>query len=237
MPTPPGSNRILLVDDEPQIRDILARYLRSEGFDVLEAGDGFEALDEAKAARPDLLILDLTLPSISGIEVFRRLRETNDVPVIMLTARVDEVDRVVGLELGADDYVGKPFSPREVVARVKTVLRRSRKAGRPDDPAESQTQCIKNLVIDRLGHEVRLDGTTIGLTPSEFRILDVFAQNIGIVFTRDQLLDRVGNDGGVVFDRTLDRHIANLRQKIEIDPSRPRFILTVFGIGYKMVAN
>jgi DNA-binding response OmpR family regulator len=225
--------RILVVDDDPAIRDVLAQYLRSEGFDVVEAADGVAALERAQTDRPDLIILDLTLPRISGLEVFRRLRATGETPVIILTARVDEVARVVGLELGADDYVGKPFSPREVVARVKTVLRRSRRSTGPETTHEP-SQRIAALEIDRNGHEVRRDGKSVALTPTEFRILDVLASNLGRVFSRDQLLDKVSKDQSDVFDRTLDRHIANLRHKIEPDPTRPRYILTVVGIGYKM---
>jgi DNA-binding response OmpR family regulator len=229
---------VLVVDDEPAIRDVVARYLRDEGFIVDEAGDGIAALVQAAASPPDLLILDLNLPQLSGVEVFRRLRERSDVPVIMLTSRVNEVDRVVGLELGADDYVGKPFSPREVVARVKTVLRRYRRehgasAGKvPGDPP----QRIGDLEIDRAGHEVKLGGKVVVLTPMEFKILEVLASNLGRAFSRDQLLDKVSVDGGAhVFDRTLDRHIANLRQKVEREPARPRHVVTVFGVGYKLV--
>lgn len=231
--------RILVVDDEPAIRDVLAQYLRSEGFDVTEAADGLAALERAQADRPDLIILDLTLPRLSGLEVFRRLRATGETPVIMLTARVNEVDRVVGLELGADDYVGKPFSPREVVARVKAVLRRSRNstegAGAERTRATTEpSQRVAALEIDRKGHEVRRDGELVPLTPTEFRILDVLASNLGRVFSRDQLLEKVAMDQSEVLDRTLDRHVANLRHKIEPDPSRPRYILTVIGVGYKM---
>jgi DNA-binding response OmpR family regulator len=230
--------RVLVVDDEPAIRDVVARYLRDEGFIVDEAGDGISALEQAAASPPDLLILDLNLPQLSGVEVFRRLRERSDVPVIMLTSRVNEVDRVVGLELGADDYVGKPFSPREVVARVKTVLRRYHReptsvAGKPSG---EPPQRIGELEIDRTGHEVRVRGKAVALTPMEFKIFDVLASNLGRAFSRDQLLDKVSVDGGAhVFDRTLDRHIANLRQKLESDPARPRYVVTVFGVGYKLV--
>jgi len=179
------------------------------------------------------MLLDLNLPKVCGVEVFRRVREASDVPVIMLTARMDEVDRIVGLELGADDYVGKPFSPREVVARVKTVLRRSRR-GAPVAAAPAGPP--PDLEIDRTGHEVRVCGKAVALTPMEFRILDVLEREPGRAFTREQLLDRTSSDAGAVFDRTLDRHVANLRHKIEREPSRPRHILTVFGVGYKFVA-
>jgi len=225
--------RILIVDDEAAIRDVLAVYLRDEGFIVEEAADGRAALQSAAAATPDLMLLDLNLPKVCGVEVFRRVREASDVPVIMLTARMDEVDRIVGLELGADDYVGKPFSPREVVARVKTVLRRSRR-GAPVAAAPAGPP--PDLEIDRTGHEVRVCGKAVALTPMEFRILDVLEREPGRAFTREQLLDRTSSDAGAVFDRTLDRHVANLRHKIEREPSRPRHILTVFGVGYKFVA-
>jgi DNA-binding response OmpR family regulator len=226
--------RILIVDDEAAIRDVLATYLRGEGFIVEEAADGRAALESAAASPPDLMLLDLNLPKVSGAEVFRRVRETRDTPVIMLTARMDEIDRIVGLELGADDYIGKPFSPREVVARVKTVLRRSR---RRDAPAEAAAVGPPpDLEIDRTGHEVRVCGKPVALTPMEFRILDALAREPGRAFTREQLLDRISTDVGAVFDRTLDRHVANLRHKIEHEPSRPRHILTVFGVGYKFVA-
>jgi two-component system response regulator BaeR len=230
--------RVLVVDDEPAIRDVVARYLRDEGFIVDEAGDGIAALERAAATPPDLLILDLNLPRLSGVEVFRRLRERSDVPVIMLTSRVNEVDRVVGLELGADDYVGKPFSPREVVARVKTVLRRYDRApaALQRKVAGERPQRVGELEIDRAGHEVRVRGKNVALTPMEFKILEVLASNLGRAFSRDQLLDKVAADGGAhVFDRTLDRHIANLRQKVEADPGHPRYVLTVFGVGYKLV--
>ena len=226
--------RILLVDDEPNVRDVLAEYLRTEGFEVCEAADGLAALERALSDRPDLIILDLNLPKLSGSEVFRRLRTVDDTPVIMLTARVNELDRIVGLELGADDYVGKPFSPREVVARVRNVLRRHRATFQPAN--ESSRQRIGSLEIDRPGHEVLLDGERINLTPTEFRILELLAGNIGRAFTRDQILDKISNEHSDVFDRTLDRHIANLRHKIEADPSHPRFVLTVFGVGYKMAS-
>jgi len=226
--------RILIVDDEAAIRDVLATYLRSEGFIVEEAADGRAALQCAAATPPDLMLLDLNLPKVSGAEVFRRIRETRDTPVIMLTARMDEIDRIVGLELGADDYIGKPFSPREVVARVKTVLRRSRRYASPAGAVA--TGPPPDLEIDRTGHEVRVCGKPVALTPMEFRILDVLEREPGRAFTREQLLDRISTDVGAVFDRTLDRHVANLRHKIEREPSRPRHILTVFGVGYKFVA-
>jgi DNA-binding response OmpR family regulator len=230
--------RILVVDDEPAIRDVLATYLRAEGFAVDEAGDGRAALRAIEAQPPDLLLLDLSLPVVSGIEVFRRLRRTSDVPVIMVTSRVNEVDRVVGLELGADDYVGKPFSPREIVARVKGVLRRTsgdRLAAPVARPAVASGS-RSGLEIDYVGHQVRVGSKSVALTPTEFRILDLLSREPGRAFTRDQILDRISSDAETIFDRTLDRHIANLRAKIEAEPSRPRHIVTVFGVGYKFVS-
>ena len=232
MTTHDRADRVLVVDDEPAIVDVLVHYLRDEGFEVLQAGDGLTAVEKALGEHPDILILDLNLPKLSGVEAFRRIRAQVDIPTIMLTSRVNEVDRVVGLELGADDYIGKPFSPREVVARVKSILRRYRAGAR--QAGTRDVQRVGDLEIDRKGHEVRRGGGLINLTPTEFRILDVLASNAGRTFSRDQLLDKISADGDV-YDRTLDRHIANLRHKIESDPSRPRYIVTVFGVGYKLV--
>jgi two-component system response regulator RegX3 len=221
---------ILLVDDESALLDVLERYLKDEGFHVLRAGDGPAAVEIFTKERPDLVVLDINLPGFPGTEVLRRMRAERDVPVIMLTARVAEVDRVVGLELGADDYVGKPFSPREVVARVKSVLRRME---RPDPATATSERRVGRIVIDTMAHEVRVDGKPVTLTPTQFKILDVLASHVGQTLTRDQLLQRVSADGDV-YDRTLDRHIANLRARVEPDPANPRYIVTVFGVGYKM---
>jgi DNA-binding response OmpR family regulator len=222
---------VLIVDDEPAIVDVLGTYLRDEGFRVHTAYDGEEALKAALRERPDIILLDLSLPKMSGVEVFRELRRASDVPVIMVTSRVNEVDRVVGLELGADDYIGKPFSPREVVARVKTVLRRTTHRA----PSAANVQRFGQIELDRAGHEVRRGGDVVNVTPMEFRILDTLSGSPGRTFTRAQLLDAVATDGLDVYDRTLDRHIANLRQKIEHDPSHPKHIVTVYGVGYKFL--
>jgi two-component system response regulator RegX3 len=224
------TRRVLLVDDEPALLDVLEQYLHDEGFAVVRASDGPTAVEAFKKHLPDIVVLDLNLPGFPGTEVLRQVRALRDVPVIMLTARVHEVDRVVGLELGADDYVGKPFSPREVVARVKSVLRRTE----GDRSAPLHEKRIGAITIDVPAHEVHVDGKPVTLTPTQFKILDVLASHIGQTLTRDQLLERVSADGDV-FDRTLDRHIANLRARIEPDPANPRYIVTVFGIGYKMV--
>ena len=223
---------VLLVEDEAPLADVLEQYLKDEGFSVLRAADGPTAVELHGKHHPDLILLDLNLPGYPGTEVLRRVRAERDVPIIMLTARTNEVDRVVGLELGADDYVGKPYSPREVVARAKTVLRRSE---RHDTPARASSERrVGGLTIDAIAHEVRVDGNPVTLTPTQFRILEVLAEHVGQTLTRDQLLQRVSADGDV-YDRTLDRHIANLRARIESDPANPRYIVTVFGIGYKMV--
>jgi DNA-binding response OmpR family regulator len=227
--------KILIVDDEPALLDVLEAYLEDDGFEVVRAGDGRAAVDLAFSEQPDLLLLDLNLPKLSGLDAFREIRARSDVPVIMLTARGSEVDRVVGLELGADDYVSKPYSPREVVARVKSVLRRripasAGTAGRP----QHEVLRIGDISIDRTAHEVARAGAPIKLTPTEYRLLGIFAEHPGQVFTRDHLIELISNDGGEVFDRTLDRHVANLRAKIEIDVARPHYVLTVYGVGYKM---
>ncbi|MGB8265293.1 MAG: response regulator transcription factor [Candidatus Velthaea sp.] len=222
---------VLIVDDEPALLDVIAQYLQDDGFAVVRAADGPGAIDAFVQHAPDLVVLDVNLPGFPGTEVLQRVRAIRDVPVIMLTARTSEVDRVVGLELGADDYMGKPFSPRELVARVKSVLRRSDRGTRESD---AQKKRVGAIAIDPTAHEVRVDGRAVTLTPTQFKLLDVLMSHVGQTLTRDQLLQRVSNDGDV-FDRTLDRHIANLRARVEPDPANPRHIITVFGIGYKMV--
>jgi len=241
----PCQNRkkILIVDDEPQIVDVLERYLTDDGFDVVRAHDGGTAVATAESEKPDLLILDLKLPVMSGLDVFKLIRSTSSLPTIMLTSRVDEVDRIVGLELGADDYITKPFSPREVVARVHAVLRRvavlevAKAAPQASTPISSAPILIGSLEINTAEHEARVDGRTVSLTPTEFKLLETLAANAGRTFTRNQLLDRIKGDDLEIYDRTLDRHVANLRHKIEQDPGNPRYLVTVFGVGYKMRKN
>jgi DNA-binding response OmpR family regulator len=222
----------MLVDDEPPLVQLLTGYLRREGYEVLTAGDGLTALELARTIRPDVIILDIMLPGLDGIEVCRRLRQFSDAYVLMLTARAEEVDRIVGLSIGADDYVTKPFSPREVVARVKALLRRPRGAsGREDALAPLLT--LGDLVIDRAGFEVTQRGELVALTPREFQLLTVLADYPGRVFTRQELLDRVWGD------RSYDEHIVevyvgNLRRKLQDDPSQPRYLQTVRGVGYRM---
>ena len=219
---------VLVVDDEPRIAAIAADYLRHAGYSVLTAGDGTEALALARAKRPDLVVLDLGLPRLGGLEVARTLRAETAVPIVMLTARVEESDRLLGLELGADDYITKPFSPRELVARVKAVLRRSEKGATTDGLLR-----LGDLTLDTARLTVTRGAAAIDLTPTEFQLLATLARRPGRVFTRAQLLDAVRGDGGESFDRAIDAHVKNVRRKIEPDTRNPRYILTVYGVGYK----
>jgi DNA-binding response OmpR family regulator len=234
-----GARKVLLVDDEPKIVEVLETYFSDDGFIVRKAFDGATAVEIVKQEQPDVIVLDLKLPDMSGIEVFRAVRLQGETPVLMLTSRSAEVDRIIGLELGADDYITKPFSPREVVARVKTVLRRFERAQPPGSPVAGAPAAINRIIVGGLTldpdeHEVTVDGKVIMLTPTEFRILEVLAAQPGRTFTRTQLLDKARAENLEVFDRTLDRHIANLRHKIEAEPGNPRYVITVFGVGYKM---
>jgi DNA-binding response OmpR family regulator len=230
----PVEGHVLVVDDDPIVRDVLQRYLAREGFSVTWAGDGRAALDAVETCRPDLILLDLMLPRIDGFEVFRRLRAVGDsTAVIMLTARGQETDRVVGLESGADDYVAKPFSPREVIARVRAVLRRTGDgaAGGADEPPAKLR--FSGLEIDPGAREVLVEGTRVALTPREFDLLHFFADHPRIAFSRLQLLDELWD---VAYDgdpSTVTVHVRRLREKIEADPSHPRRLVTVWGAGYR----
>lgn len=219
---------ILVVDDEPKIVRLAQDYLERGGFRVQAVGDGKSALAAARQSRPDLIVLDLNLPEMDGLDVCRTLRRESDVPIIMLTARVEETDRLIGLELGADDYIVKPFSPRELVARVRVVLRRVQSG------IVQPAGVIRagELEIDLNGHRVTLAGASIRLTPIEFSLLAILAQHPGQTFSRAQLLDRLGMAADN-FDRSVDAHIKNLRRKLEADTSDPHYIRTVFGIGYQ----
>jgi DNA-binding response OmpR family regulator len=229
-PSHQSCHTVLVVDDEPIVREVVERYLRQEGYRVESAVDGPDALRRFAAARPDLVLLDLMLPGIDGLEVCRQLRAQSNVPIIMLTAKGDETDTIIGLGVGADDYVAKPFSPRELVARAKAVLRR---AGTPPPVAEGDALRFGRLTIrpDRRG--VEIDGGAVELTAREFDLLLFLASHAGQVFSRDQLLDQVwdwayASDGG-----TVTVHVRRLRQKIEAEPERPRHVKTVWGAGYK----
>lgn len=219
---------ILVVDDEPEITDIVRKYLERDGYHVVSAADGRAALATFMHEKPNLVILDLMLPEVDGWEVARQIRAAGVTPIIMLTARGEEVDRLLGLGLGADDYITKPFSPREVVARVRAVLRRA--SG--EAPPEALT--VGNLEIDQGRMEVRRGGAAVALTPTEFRLLAALARSPGRVFTRLQLIDLVQGHAFEGYERTIDAHVKNLRHKLEPDPRRPRYVLTVHGAGYRL---
>jgi DNA-binding response OmpR family regulator len=223
-----SGRKILVIDDEPQIIELLTSYLKKDGFHVIAAADGTKALQIAEREEPDLVLLDLMLPDIDGYEVCRALRKHSNVPIVMLTARDEETDKIVGLELGADDYITKPFSPREVLARVRAVLRRAEPGALEEAPIR-----VGNLEIDHTHHEVKKAGKLVDLTPTEFKLLEIFARNPRRVFTRLQLVEQVQGYSFEGYERTIDAHVKNLRQKIEQDPKNPRYIITVFGVGYR----
>lgn len=220
---------VLIVEDDPNTAKLIQTYLEREGFATVIAYDGRQALTLVGRHQPLFVILDLMLPEIDGWDVCRRLRSTSNVPILMLTARQEEIDRIMGLSLGADDYVVKPFSPRELVARVKAILRRTQSANWP----ANQVLQAAGLVLDPEKHKVTLDDRPVNLTSSEYKLLHALMAVPGRVFSRDELLDRFYQHGEVVVDRVIDVHIGKLRQKIEQDPAVPRFILTVRGFGYK----
>lgn len=221
-------SKILVVDDELKIARLVRDYLVEAGFEVVVASSGSTALSSFAADRPDLVILDIGLPDADGYDVTRSIRSRSTVPIIMLTARTEETDRIVGLELGADDYVIKPFSPRELIARVKAVLRRT-----TGDTA-SETIRAGDLVVNLTHRTVERDGTRIDLTTSEFELLATLAAQPGRVFTRSQLLHAIRGVSFESYERAIDAHIKNLRRKLEPDPSNPAYVLTVYGIGYKL---
>ncbi len=225
-----GGGRILVVDDEPHIIELVRYNLTQDGYEVTVAHDGHEALEKARAHTPDLIILDLMLPYVDGREVCRRLRRESPVPILMLTAKDTEHDRVLGLELGADDYVTKPFSPRELVARVRAILRRS---GRDGGRATDAPLSAGGLALDPRTHEVRLRERPVELTTKEFDLLRLLMGHPNQVFTRDFLLEHIWGYEYFGSTRTVDMHVSRLREKIEDDPNAPTFIVTVRGVGYK----
>jgi DNA-binding response OmpR family regulator len=220
---------VLVVDDEPRIVQLARDYLEHAGFAVLAASDGRAALQIARSRHPDLVVLDLGLPGLDGLDVTRALRADGNLPIVMLTARDDELDKLLGLELGADDYLTKPFSPRELVARVRAVLRRAERAAEPADRIVAG-----ELVLDVPRLQGTVAGRSIELTPSEFAILATMARQPGRVFTRSQLLDAVRGDAFESYERAIDAHVKNIRRKIEPDPRQPRYLLTVYGVGYRV---
>jgi len=221
--------KILVVDDEPKIVEICCDYLQAAGFETLTAGDGIKGLAAARKEHPDLVVLDLMLPGMDGLDVCRELRRDGNIAIIMLTARVEETDKLIGLELGADDYIAKPFSPRELVARVRTVLRR---AG-----GESGAEIIRSgeLVLDRNRYLVSISNLEVSLTPTEFDILATLASQPGRIFSRGQLLNATRGVAFESYERAIDSHIRNLRRKIEPADGEQRYIITVHGVGYKFI--
>ena len=221
--------KILVVEDETKIARLVRDYLEHAGFEAEVVGDGETALASARRSRPDLVVLDLGLPGRDGLDVARVLRRTSSVPIVMLTARGDETDRVVGLELGADDYVVKPFSPKELVARVRAVLRRTQ-AARAGGP---EVLRVADVEVDVPRMRVAVAGRPVELTPTEFQLLSALMREPGRVFTRGQLLDAVHGVAFESYERAIDAHVKNLRKKIEPTPGRPRYLLTVHGVGYR----
>jgi DNA-binding response OmpR family regulator len=219
---------ILIVDDEPKIVRLVADYLAAAGFGVSTARTGDEALMRVRTETPDLVVLDLGLPGLDGLDVTRAIRRTGDLPIIMLTARDDETDRVIGLELGADDYVTKPFSPRELVARVRAVLRRHAGSGL------SEQLRAGDLVLDVPRMRVTRSGEAVELTATEFQLLAAMARHPGRVFTRSQLLDAIHGVAFEAYERAIDAHVKNIRRKLETEPRAPRHLLTVYGVGYRL---
>jgi two-component system alkaline phosphatase synthesis response regulator PhoP len=219
---------ILVVDDEPRIAEICRDYLERAGFKVITAGNGADALALARTKQPDLVVLDLGLPKMDGLDVTRVLRKHSNVPIIMLTARVEESDKLIGLELGADDYLTKPFSPRELVARVRAVFRRT-----DIGPGQSDVIRAGDVTLDIPRMQAKVGKRGVELTSTEFELLAMMMRQPGRVFTRGQLLDAIRADQVESFDRAIDAHIKNLRRKLEPDAHSPRYVLTVYGVGYK----
>jgi DNA-binding response OmpR family regulator len=221
--------KILVVEDDRKMADLIRLYLEKDGYRVQLAYDGGEGLELGRRGGQDLILLDLMLPSIDGLDIMRMLRRESRVPIIMLTARSTEDDKLLGLNLGADDYITKPFSPRELVARVRAVLRRT-----GDEEMEQEITHVGGIVVDFIRHEVRLRGAQVHLTPKEFRLLATLAKEPGRAFSRLELLEKVFGYDYEGLERTLDVHIMNLRKKIEADPAQPKYVLTVYGLGYKL---
>jgi len=229
---------VLVVDDDSAVFELLRPYFRDECYDLIAATSGPEAVAAFENAKPDVVVLDLMLPGMSGLTVLRELRQIDEnALVLLLTGRADEVDRVLGLELGADDYVTKPFSPRELTSRIKAVLRRGRGEAKHRAPLVAEIITVGRLRLNIAEHSVSLGNATVALTPTEFKVLEVLAKEPGRVFSRAELLDRINRDSLDVGERSLDSHVAHLRQKLEPDPAGPKYIVTVYGFGYKLDRN
>lgn len=224
---------IMLVEDETSIRETMAEFLAEDGFEILQAADGLEALEVFRENQPDLIILDLMLPKLDGLEVCKAIRQKSNVPIIMVTARDEEIDKLLGLELGADDYITKPFSLREMKARIKAVLRRTGFQGSTEEHKIS----FGALEINTDRREVRMNNKIIELTPSEYAILTTLSQNVGRPYSRLQLLNATLGESYAGYERAIDTHVSNLRKKIEPNPQKPIYILTVYGLGYKFGDN
>lgn len=222
-------SKILIIEDEAELVKVLRSYLEKAGFQVITALRGDSGFELWKREKPDLVILDLNLPGMDGLDIAREIRKKSNTPLIMLTARVEETDQLIGLEIGADDYITKPFSPRLVVARVRALLRRAQPA------SPSQFIRVQDIEIDLEAHQVTRQGSAIELTPTEFNILVTLASNPGRVFSRLQLLESVQGIAYEGYERTIDTHVKNIRAKLELDPKNPRYIETVFGVGYRFV--
>ena len=221
---------VLIVEDDPDTANLVQLYLRRDGYKVLSAPDGREGLKLAQDAGPDLVVLDLMLPGMDGLEVCRELRRDSNVPIIMLTARVEEEDRLEGLNLGADDYVTKPFSPRELAARVRAVLRRTARDAAEEGPLRL---VVGDITVDLEKRTIQSGEDRVNLTPTEYRLLVLLMREPGRTFSRDQIIDRVFGYDFDGFDRTVDAHVSNLRSKMEADPDKPRYLQTVYGVGYR----
>jgi DNA-binding response OmpR family regulator len=224
------SARILVAEDDPKQANLIRVYLERDGHSVLVVGDGRRALEHSRARRPDLLVLDVMMPGVDGFDLCRILRAESDVPILLVTARSTEDDKLLGLDIGADDYVTKPFSPRELAARVRALLRRAGKG----TPGADAVRTVGGLEIDAARFEVRVEGRPVVLTAKEFGILEVLAADPGRVFTRAQIIDKAFGFDHYVLERTVDAHVMNLRRKIETDPAEPRYVQTVYGRGYRM---
>lgn len=223
---------VLIVDDDSKLVELLQLYFEKDGFVVFTANDGLTALKTAREKEPDILVLDLMLPGMDGWDICRTLRRGSEVPILMLTARAEESDRLVGLEIGADDYVTKPFSPKEVVARVKAILRRTKRT-----TAKTESVRLGDVVIDLKQYQVTKGGQPVELTPTEFKMLELLAANPGRVFSRLQIVEQAQGYSFEGYERTIDAHIKNLRRKIEDNPREPVYIQTVYGVGYRMAGT
>ncbi len=226
------NKKIVVIDDEPSVQEVVRGYLEKDGYHVFVAGNGRDGLALAERTKPGLVVLDLMLPDIAGEEICREIRSRSDVPILMLTAKSAEDERVNGLALGADDYLTKPFSPRELVARVRAILRRTRGGETP--LVETLSLDGGRFEIDTVAHEVHIEGQIVDLTPNEYRLLVTLARYPGRVYSRFELINHVQGYDFEGYERTIDAHVKNLRKKVELDPKHPRYVETVFGVGYRL---